>query len=482
MKGSSEALNNKLKYLKKHKIQSPHYADVYSMILSEFVWSISSIDKLRKVLNWKILSSSNDVIWSEDLIEYFSRELCWNELSCNISLPWSNDFIKKFQSNWNWKELSKNQALPFDLNLILAYKDKWHIENLISNPKIQLCPILLDEFKPKLTPKGWFILSTNTSINWNLSLIEKYKDEINWDFFTFNGMPHFQFSNKDFLFFILKYGERLNKNINFYKLKVWCENFNKYEVISLNNNVSIDEELIEIIKSENYSRKFKTKPLKTIEINFFLLLLQFIDEIQLSKLGLPKKMNNHIIENFELKVNFNDISSMKEVSWNEEIIAKHEQKWNWNKLINNEAITWTNKMIGRFACNLNWKGKTCGGHPSRYYYVPSEVTICTSRTFILSSEILEKYAIHWCKIKSECIDGQDAGDWEYFSRNGNITSEILMNFCDQLNFEIISERDIYWNIEEIKLIAKRLRPIELDKFLKKDKVYRVIVMNNLFKL
>lgn len=65
----------------------------------------------------------------------------------------------------NWNFLSSNTSIPFNLELIEKFQDKWN----------------------------WRLLSQNESINWNNELIDKFHDKWRWDgywgFSNNNSLP-----------------------------------------------------------------------------------------------------------------------------------------------------------------------------------------------------------------------------------------------------------------------------------------------------
>lgn len=94
------------------------------------------------------------VLWTEVLIEKYFDKWDWEALSGNTGLPWSYKFIEKYSDKWKWKADSDHYTTD-----IYSSTSGYHEENeKFSHPS----------------------LSTNSSIEWSIKMLKKWKRKIDF--------------------------------------------------------------------------------------------------------------------------------------------------------------------------------------------------------------------------------------------------------------------------------------------------------------
>jgi hypothetical protein len=105
-------------------------------------WDEASINRYRSKINFRALSSNPSVKWSIELIKRYLKLWDWEELSCNIGIDFNFEMISCFDEMWYWKP-----------------SDKYYFN------------------ESKVTKKS---LCSNRNITWDLRIVDKYYDKIDF--------------------------------------------------------------------------------------------------------------------------------------------------------------------------------------------------------------------------------------------------------------------------------------------------------------
>jgi hypothetical protein len=100
--------------------------------------------------------------------------------------PFEIEFIKKNSSLISWDYIGYNPNIKWNIPFILEFQTYLRPTILCSNPSIQWTKILEEDPKRCKFSFDWFQLSKNTGIDWSLKLIEKYKNEWNYNNLLWN--------------------------------------------------------------------------------------------------------------------------------------------------------------------------------------------------------------------------------------------------------------------------------------------------------
>lgn len=307
----------------------------------------------------------------------------WEALSLNEELPWSTEFFMRFDDYWYYGieddniefSVVQNKEIKWDMQLIEKYHDKvdWPMVSQ-SNKLLLENPGIFDKFKDKLC---WEFISGNEYLPWTEQFIEKFKGYWDWDYLSGNRGINWSLS-------IIKKYKKFN-----------IERYRKGN----------DEPWLDIKNSVDFPAP------------------------------VPQKENS--LDAGE-PVDFDELSCNKKTRWTEAIIDRHKDKWNWEYLSKNEALPWSEELIERYLDRWEW------GYAD---YQKDEIifTLGLSDNPALpwSSSFINKYKDRWL--------------WLSLSYNEGIpwSLEIINEFYDIWNW-----RSLTWNI---KLWEKVFYPYLDDK-------------------
>lgn len=139
-----------------------------SISLSENIcWTREIIASVKDYWNWKELCANTSIGWNEELIDFFIEYVNFDSLCSNHSIHWSERLLDKYFNEVNWKNLSGNPNLPWSYDLIEKYEEKW-----LWIPEFNWYPDDETNDSPSL--------STNAGITWDVEILEKCVDKIDF--------------------------------------------------------------------------------------------------------------------------------------------------------------------------------------------------------------------------------------------------------------------------------------------------------------
>jgi len=239
--------------------------------------------------------------------------------------PLSKLQLDKYDSilNWGHKGLSTNSILDWNEKLIDKYYDRWDWENGLSkNTSIPFSDSLLQKYSSLWS---WIFLSRHEiSLNWTEEIIFKYSDK--WEFSSLSEKQNIPWSDH----LLHKYKDK------------W-----RWYSLSENENLPWNEELINKYQDKwNAGRLSVNKAIpwsiSFIERNSKKLSWAFLSENKV--LPTPEIL----IEKHIDKWDWNRLSSNKHLPWSINFINKYANHWNWSNLSSNKAVPWSADLIHRF--------------------------------------------------------------------------------------------------------------------------------------
>ncbi len=260
----------------------------------------------------------------EDVVE-------WNGISRNTKFNFTAQILNKYSEKWYIYELASNKNVNWNLDLIKKHENEIDWRNIYLN---QLCALpwsneILKMYEKKI---DWWLFSSYEWFPWNEEFIDNYSSKINWNSLSYNkSIP---WSEK----LILKYKNKLN----------WKE-------LSANNNLpwSIEffEEYINLWDWKNLS---KNNGLPW-SLDFF---IKYDEHWCYESLSENKGIKWDIVF-FNKFISYNGINwrwlSRMALPWSKELILKHSDKWDWKLLTINTNIAWNEDMISSFIDKIDWK-------------------------------------------------------------------------------------------------------------------------------
>ena len=292
----------------------------------------------------------------------------------------SKEFYQKFKNqnhiDWDWAGLSSEVNFDWTPDILEDGKDLWHWETLIANQ----------------------------GIKWNFTLINQYKERLNWAYISSMDLEWniFEIGRfKDFLVFKGEYGSGLQSaNGKWHRTDRFADYSRKHNVvgnISANKLIDWDVELIQ---------KFK----------------EYWDWELLSK-NPSVKWNQSNIKIFDKHIDYISLSKNPNFDWDETFIIKNKDKLCIHSLVENNSIVWTSNLISNFLNEIDFTQLAKEGN--------------------ISKEAIIEWGEKWNQKDNQRHYGRRNSDgsyyyytthtlWEYLCNNHNIiwTEDILSQFLE----------------------------------------------------
>ena len=146
-------------------------------------WRQELIDlliSLKTEIDWDSISEKK-LSW--DFINRYSDDLNWEGLSSNELIKWTLDSLKKYEDKIDWHKVSFNKSMPWSKEMIdmFAAKFDWEYISASMWEYMSWDEAFFDKYANRYNPKAWDEISSSRYIPWDINLVEKYKDKINWD-------------------------------------------------------------------------------------------------------------------------------------------------------------------------------------------------------------------------------------------------------------------------------------------------------------
>lgn len=492
---------NKLKdksfYKNKEFIDNVDF-DRHSTIMEYDAFVNWDIDYLMMKFNREFLNAlaiNKNYKWSISIIEKYQNQLTvynWRDLSKRSDIEWSLDLLIKYQDNWKWDELSKNHSIPFSEEIVIHFKDRWNEhytygnlwQYLFQNPSVQWTYKLLSFYfsekeknfkylhdydaldlfcKNKGVVWSYEFLDVSyiyhakgsciapflsIEIPWTSSIIEKYKDQINWTRFC---------ERTD-----VKWNEVISKFTNFIDWKI------------LSKNETVNWNLSRIVEYENLI-DFKVLSINPKVEWTRLLLNRYKDKLDWSMLALNSAVcwNSILLNEFKDKVSFYSLTQSSSFAWSTDILMMYKDKWNSD-------------------CDY-FIGKRCNDCLFEEEFFTPE--ICNNNNVIFTIDFILEKLVSWENTWSEFVsktrgktnpiklNGQffDKNNpvWKRLSENKNLYGELIKYFKDFWDYDILlNNKNINWNFDLIYHLDEKIDSTKSIYYL--NKFWSSCLENNCF--
>ncbi len=410
-----------------------------------------------------------------------------HELSENRNIKWNYSIIERFKNIIAWKILARNPSVPWDEFLIDKY--------IVRNKKEKY--IFID-------------LSSNPTINWNISLLKKYwKDLLLNCIVKHNSL----FWDTELLSNTL---DLVSTEYKRHYLVLFAESKNTIWSLELliKNPIDYSYWVRYIIRNETIILTFEELKINKERISEKLFL-----EIQTCKTLL---WNIEMVEHFQDLLNFEILSSSSNVKWDLDLINKFKSKLNFDMLCKNNSINfnleqfkidgielnyfnlskncnviWNREtikdkeneislidilrlstlkeidsdFIHKYRHMINWKGKYVRfGSDSELY---NACTISQLNHIPIRVDTLLEMSSNWREADNYSESFDYYGEWYYFSCNNFLTNDHLDIFKDKLNwYNISSNESIKIDVDFINRYSFYIKWNKL--MLRKDLNYEII--------
>jgi len=185
-----------------------HFLSYFSCKTNRAILSnVDIIDKYQHKVDWGGVFAQEKLPWKEqNLIERWKSKISWNGISFN-NVFFENDpdfFESNLNHKLNFSGLSTLRALPWSIKLVKRYEDFWNWDYLFLNPNIPWNEAFINYFSHRVTwgkiewnkkfvadntLDGTLVydvpliqgLAQNQGIAWNISMLQRFENEIDYD-------------------------------------------------------------------------------------------------------------------------------------------------------------------------------------------------------------------------------------------------------------------------------------------------------------
>ena len=154
---------------------------------SQINWTPELINTFSDHLNWETLIKNHSTFWNENNIDRFKDKINWEAFSGSTAINWTPSLIEKYHDKVSWRTISRNESIPWTSEFILKNKSKLNIESLSGNKSVPWSIELMEELKSEI--KNWNFISSNAGKFWTEAFVEKYVNEINWNYADNPSIP-----------------------------------------------------------------------------------------------------------------------------------------------------------------------------------------------------------------------------------------------------------------------------------------------------
>lgn len=370
--------------------------------------------------------------------------LSWFPLKRMIELhyPFTQEHFKSLESTFDFKIISRNTQIKWDKTILESFENK-------------LC---------------WESLSNNPSVRWDKEAIFRYENRISWN----NAIHHPDFDWTKELF--MKY-IHLYDFTNIYRIPVELEEsdldcipLSQISTICNVENLPWSEALIEkyedhfqwyLLSSnpgipfskdlfwkyfDNWDHRILLNSNRLVSTSFISKFLPFMYNHSLRMAHLEEYINLSFLKYYFEGFFWQDLSSNKHLPWDQGILEKYEEHWHWNEMSVNTSVPWTWSLIERYEDQWNWCGDDDGDEYSIYCSMSANPALPWSKSFLERFGHHMKFGEGWeigdnHSLIRAGISGQRAVDWDI---------DFLLKYKHQWEIESLGNNTaIYTMIEKL---------------------------------
>jgi hypothetical protein len=194
---------------------------------------------------------------------------------------------------------------------------------------------LIEKYKDQI---DWDLLSCNMNLPWSKELIMRYEDR--WEWRALSYVIANVLEEMDFRQIVFIYKDRISWSII-------CQGINITEEIVRDYRTYIDWQALSEISLFNWSWDFVNYHRKRIDWDVASGTISAVS-LQKNKTYIP-----NYISHFVNYWNWNELSQNTQLYFNTEILKTNRKHWNWELLINNESVVWNYELLEEFDTELS---------------------------------------------------------------------------------------------------------------------------------
>jgi hypothetical protein len=410
-------------------------------------FSTNFLGHFAEKVNWKLLSGNNAVNWTERLIDKYKDRLDWAIFS--RVFPFSDDQQMKYASHISWGDLCYNKKI--------YWTPKSFLNNYAKELNHQTILWKLSDFDNEFN----LLYHSNLvyRINTSLSISHRTPEFISFETQHIISDRHTAMKFIDWMYFCC------SPPSNLYESNLWglnhglCMNDQVYRSMNgekspfrINKNVINWDKLLDLSKLRNIyksNHNFRIEPLLFAEKH-------------------PRyRFHDYEYMQFIDKLNWNQLSTNKDLPWSLDILLIFENRWNWDLISVNPKIPYNLETLRILSKNINWD--IISGLESSFwsFKVISEFSdllnwdkLSSNKSIPWTINLLDRHLTKW--------------NWTHLSENTSLSFSVrlIANFEEYWNWELLScNESVPWTFEIFQKFLNRWIFATYKEFLRSEEIF-----------
>lgn len=380
--------------------------------------------------------------WNKELIKKYENRFTsddWYHLSNPFEhedkiYDWSYELIDRFADKWDWSALAHNRDLEplFSIGFLIRYQHhipSWALSNTCLGNKIAEelkeypeTTTLLNQSTHQLDANESYLEThkdeldwqriSQSNIYWTTKMIDKFKEQIDWNTFSLDGSPNVY----------------TMQNLETFK-EYW-----RWSLLSLNCNVPWNNELLDRFADYlNWNQLIcQTLPFHWFTIEFYIRYQKYIpvQSLKHSRFGCSGVVQPYLnVRNCEELEQITDLLDV--CPWDAAFLERFKDRLDWRKISRNPHIIWKSSMLERFKEYIDWD--TLSNSPNRNEFAHQSIGISHINN-LFTIKKLETYRHRW--------------NWSLLSENVGVNwnCQLLDHFADRCDWTKIINN---WGLHEM---------------------------------
>lgn len=310
-----------------------HKIDFKTIQFSKCIhWTDDLIQAFESKLNLSKLLVAEPSLATIENLRRFQDKLDWSIISQSIPIVNDLNIINEFREKWDWKKLSANRNLPLTLEFILTYIQYLDFDEISQNPK----SLDLIYKYPKSKMWNWQKVSLNKGIIYNETTFNFVFEHYNKTHDQKNIIST-KIKSRTLQMFLYKVFYYQQHDINYFLQEPFLP-FISWELVTKSRTTKVSIEFIIKHKNKlNFKESIFMKnhsdiiPKEFIHMNIYL-----FDTTHYSFYNYP--LTQDFVSQIVDKINWNQLSTCKNLDWTWRFINLHFEKFNKFKLSQNEGV------------------------------------------------------------------------------------------------------------------------------------------------
>ncbi len=325
-----------------------------SSMFRVYIKNIEVLNQLKNIFTEKVIYDNDSILLDKELLEsllnfckFFKDDIEWTGLLHCSYFNWTAENIKKGFSHNIWKrsDISKSTSIKWNIEILEKCKNILDWKEISKNPSLPWDFELIEKFKEYF---DWKEISKNPSLPWSFELIEKFKEYFDWRAIKANKLLIWNDELVDkYAKYIFSVGYIKTKEINWeygnppppHKLFFGKEKEESSLYFENNKNIFFSEYLI-----DKYADN----------LNFYCLSQKGNIDYQGKYVKIDILFTDYLVEKYADKWDFKELSKSAFLRISTRVIEKFIDRWDWKNIVRNRAVKLEFSTIEKVKDILDW--------------------------------------------------------------------------------------------------------------------------------